>query len=309
PFTPVSVTPSTNAFCARKKTTITGAITSSVAAIVRFHCTWWSDRNSDSPIDSTQLFGVSPVYSSGRKKSLNVYRNENRATAAIAGFASRSTTVVRIRSSPLPSILAASKYSSGIVRKNCRSRKIENASPSQFGRITGQSVPTRPSFAHITYSGTTETCGGSISAISTTRNAASRPRQRMRASAYATGTLETSRPSVASVEYSSVFSAQRQSGAVVKTSTKLCQANGCGHSRDDSAWSFVISAVRVMKTNGARKTIDAEINRLWFATASRNRRRRTGAGGFRRLSATGAAISSGAELTSAPRRSAPSGAS
>ena len=39
PFTPVSVTPSTNARCARKKRTITGAITSSVAAMVRFHCT------------------------------------------------------------------------------------------------------------------------------------------------------------------------------------------------------------------------------------------------------------------------------
>ena len=37
PFTPVRVTPSTNARCARKKSTITGAITSSVAAIVRFH--------------------------------------------------------------------------------------------------------------------------------------------------------------------------------------------------------------------------------------------------------------------------------
>ncbi len=54
PFTPVSVTPSTNALCARKKIRITGAITSSVAAMVRFHSTWCSDRNSDSPIDSTQ---------------------------------------------------------------------------------------------------------------------------------------------------------------------------------------------------------------------------------------------------------------
>ena len=39
PFTPVSVTPSTNAFWARKKTAITGSVTRSVAAIVRFHCT------------------------------------------------------------------------------------------------------------------------------------------------------------------------------------------------------------------------------------------------------------------------------
>ncbi len=54
PFTPVSVTPSTNAFCARKNRMITGAITSSVAAIVRFHCTWCNERNSDRPICSTQ---------------------------------------------------------------------------------------------------------------------------------------------------------------------------------------------------------------------------------------------------------------
>ena len=61
PFTPVSVTPSTKAFCARKKTMITGAITSRVAAMVRFHCTWCSDRNSESPICSTQLLGFSRV--------------------------------------------------------------------------------------------------------------------------------------------------------------------------------------------------------------------------------------------------------
>ena len=88
-----------------------------------------------------------------------------------------------MRSSPQPSTRAASRYSSGIVRKNCRSRKIENASPNQFGMISGQSVPTRCSFAHITYSGTTVTCGGSISAISTIMNATFRPRQRTRASA------------------------------------------------------------------------------------------------------------------------------
>src|SRR3954453_10214599 len=72
PFTPVSVTPSTNARCARKNRMITGAITSTVAAIVRFHCTWCSERNCARPIESTQLSGFSPTYSSGRKKSLNV---------------------------------------------------------------------------------------------------------------------------------------------------------------------------------------------------------------------------------------------
>src|SRR5207247_4532245 len=59
PFTPVSVTPSTKARCARKNRIITGAITSRVAAIVRFHCTWCSDRNSERPSCSTQWAGFS----------------------------------------------------------------------------------------------------------------------------------------------------------------------------------------------------------------------------------------------------------
>src|SRR5581483_5778762 len=103
-------------------------------------------------------------------------------------------------------------------------------------------------FAHATYSGTTVTCGGSMSATSTTMNARSRPRQRRRASAYATGTLESTTPSVATTEYSKVFAVHSQKWAsfFVNTSTKLCQANGWGQSRDESAWSFVMSAVSVM---------------------------------------------------------------
>ena len=61
PFTPVSVMPSTKAFWATKKRTITGSITSSVAAIVRFHCTWCMPRNWASPIDATQWSGFSPT--------------------------------------------------------------------------------------------------------------------------------------------------------------------------------------------------------------------------------------------------------
>jgi hypothetical protein len=44
PFTPVSVTPSTKARCALKKSRITGAMNSSVAAMVTFHSTWWVVR-------------------------------------------------------------------------------------------------------------------------------------------------------------------------------------------------------------------------------------------------------------------------
>jgi hypothetical protein len=34
--------------------------------------------------------------------------------------------------------------------KNWRRRKIENASPNQFGMISGPRLPTRCSFAHMT---------------------------------------------------------------------------------------------------------------------------------------------------------------
>ena len=52
-----------------------------------------------------------------------------------------------ICNSPAPSTRAASDSSSGIVRKNWRSRKIENASPKKLGTISGLSVPD-PAQAH-----------------------------------------------------------------------------------------------------------------------------------------------------------------
>src|ERR687886_1675293 len=67
-----------------------------------------------------------------------------------------------------------------------------------------------------------------------------------------------------------------------KTSTKFCHRNGFGQRCDESACSFVISAVRRMNANGARKTIAVAISSEWFATATRKRCRRTAAGGRRR---------------------------
>src|SRR3954447_13528348 len=54
PFTPVSVTPSTKAFWAARKSRITGAMNRIVAIIVRFHCTWYVVRKCESPIESVQ---------------------------------------------------------------------------------------------------------------------------------------------------------------------------------------------------------------------------------------------------------------
>ena len=49
PLTPVRVTPSTKARCAKKNTIMTGAITRSVAAIVRFQSVWWAPLKDSSP--------------------------------------------------------------------------------------------------------------------------------------------------------------------------------------------------------------------------------------------------------------------
>jgi hypothetical protein len=62
----------------------------------------------------------------------------------MAGFASGTTTFMRIWNSPAPSTRAASDSSWGIVMKNWRSRKIENASPKNTGTISGLSEPDPP---------------------------------------------------------------------------------------------------------------------------------------------------------------------
>ncbi len=75
-------------------------------------------------------------------------------------------------------------YSDGIVSRNCRSRKIENASPNAIGMISGHSVPVRWNCcAHTRYIGTMTTCGGSIMVAITTPSARLRPRNRNRARA------------------------------------------------------------------------------------------------------------------------------
>src|SRR3954468_9223597 len=102
--------------------------------------------------------------------------------------------------------------------------------------------------------------------------------------------LESSRPRVASAEYTIVLSVQRQSGDLWKTSMKFCHLKGCGHRCAESAWSFVIRAVSVMNTNGPRKRAAVTMSNEWFATPSRKRRRRTSAGGFLRTSGALAAV-------------------
>jgi len=126
--------------------------------------------------------------------------------AAMPGLAIGMITRSNVRHSPAPSTRAASRYSSGIVTMNCRSRKMENASPSRFGRISGHSVPVRWKLAHQRYSGTVVICGGNSIMQMITRNTKLRPRHFSFDSAYAAGTLEINMKPVARIAYSSVLS-------------------------------------------------------------------------------------------------------
>jgi len=116
--------------------------------------------------------------------------NVNRATTASAGFASGSRTSVKIRTSEQPSILAASLSSIGMVLKNCRSKKIENALPKKAGTQSGRKEPTQPSHLKRPNVGTIKTGKGTIMVASVTAKKKSRPGQRRRAKAYATTALE-----------------------------------------------------------------------------------------------------------------------
>src|SRR5437667_8540460 len=104
-----------------------------------------------------------------------------------------------------------------------------------------------------------------------------------------------------------LFSVQRQRGDLWNTSAKFCHLKGCGQRCGESAWSVVINEVRKMKTNGARNSAAVTTRSEWFASASRKRRLRTDAGGFRRTSvATAGRL---AVLNAKLLCSAPSGAS
>ena len=190
-----------------------------------------------------------------------------------------------MRNSPQPSTRAASRYSSGIVRKNCRSRKIANASPNQFGMISGQSEPTRSELRphhverhdrHLRRQHQRDeddqehrVAAAPAQARERVGDRDARDQQAERRQARVDERVERPAP-------------QRRA---VEDVVKLLHWNGSGQSLGESACSFVISAVSATNTTGARNSAAAAISRLWSATATRKRRRRTARGGVRRTSA------------------------
>ncbi len=60
-LTPVSVTPWTKAFWAAKNSAMTGSMNSTVAAMVRFHCTWCCPRRLARATETVQALEFSPA--------------------------------------------------------------------------------------------------------------------------------------------------------------------------------------------------------------------------------------------------------
>ncbi len=105
-----------------------------------------------------------------------------------------------------------------MVSRNWRSRKIEKASPKAIGTISGHRLPDRSScLAQKRYIGMTTTCGGSIIIATTSISDRLRPRKRNLASAYATGTEETTVNRVPSPAYRSVLRHQVRKPGVCHT--------------------------------------------------------------------------------------------
>ena len=175
---------------------------------------------------------------------MNVKRIEKSATAAIAGFARRTTTRVRMRTSPQPSTRAASRYSSGIVRKNWRSRKIEKASPNQFGMISGASVADEVELGPQDVQRHDRDLGRQHHRDEDEQEdgIAALPAQAREGIGHRDARDEQAERRQPGVDRG-VEGPADQSGDARQTSGKLLHWNGSGHRSRDSAWSRVISAV------------------------------------------------------------------
>src|SRR6478609_4128162 len=90
--------------------------------------------------------GVPDRYSTGPKKSFQLYTRWKIATATTTGMACGRRTDQRVRNGPAPSMAAASSISVGMVMKYWRIRNTSKAFAKNVGTSSGSQVPTQPSF-------------------------------------------------------------------------------------------------------------------------------------------------------------------
>src|SRR5438093_1562845 len=120
---------------------------------------------------STTCMSVERVAMSGQRKLFHWSTKANTARVASAGLESGSTTRQKTVHSPAPSSRAASSKSRGMVRKNCRNRKMPHTDTSSV-EINPAYVSTQPSALMIRKRGIKSTTAGTIS---TDRYATSTP--------------------------------------------------------------------------------------------------------------------------------------
>ena len=104
------------------------------------------------------------------------------ASAPMPGLIIGKTICVKVRTSPAPSILAASSSSLGMFSENCFIRNTPNGQPT-VGRMTAQSVLCRFRNAISLSSGMRMTCLGSAIAHTKIEKISARPVKRFLASA------------------------------------------------------------------------------------------------------------------------------
>ena len=102
----------------------------------------------------------------------------NSPTVARAGLESGSTICHHSRNSEQPSMRAWSIRSRGMVRKNCRSRKMKKALPKKAGTLRGRKVLIQPSLRNTMKIGIMVTWPGSIIVLSIRKKTRSRLGQR-----------------------------------------------------------------------------------------------------------------------------------
>ena len=137
-----------NWFCEKKKSTRTGMIANTEAAISCSYAVPTSLEKTRNPTGTVRIFGLDVMIKT-HVNEFQLPKNLNKATVKMAGFESGTIIVNRKRNREHPSMRAESLSSSGTPRKNCLSKKMPNTETSQ-GMISASYLFSQPKRAMVT---------------------------------------------------------------------------------------------------------------------------------------------------------------
>src|SRR5690606_8494072 len=198
PFTLPRSSPCMYQRCSPRNSSSTGSTVTTAPAII-ISTSMMCSRDSAASATGSVYCAWSASTISGHMKSFQAARKVNTASVSSTGRRSGRTTCTKIRSSPTPSMRAASISASGIERAYWRTRKIPNT-PARACSTTPPRWFTSPTAFISRNSGSMATCAGTTSAARSTWNSRSRPRKRSLANAYPAAVLMASDPAVTASE-------------------------------------------------------------------------------------------------------------